>query len=260
MMAATSTSQGSVVEFALALVAVWVAAAACAFCLNALGDASSVVVAAATAPLIVAFLIRGADLTLWLAALMTVAACFVIRMLGENFRMFAEIVRSRFAIAEKQRDAENARQAAMTIALTDDLTALPNRRSFQGQLADRITTGTGTACPFAVGLIDLDGFKPINDIHGHPAGDDILRQVSFSRLSPWRRAGSAASICLRTGTAPRSGRSLRRRSFRSPGRSAPEVVSQATMTGLVRRDSIQATGRLCREWRARSDAPIFRQP
>jgi diguanylate cyclase (GGDEF)-like protein len=194
LMAATSTSQGSVLEFALALVAVWVAAAACAFCLNALGDASSVVVAAATAPLIVAFLIRGADLTLWLAALMTVAACFVIRMLGENFRMFAEIVRSRFAIAEKQRAAENATQAAMTIALTDDLTALPNRRCFQGQLADRIRTGTGAACPFAVGLIDLDGFKPINDIHGHPAGDDILRQVAVRLAGAMEGRGSAARM------------------------------------------------------------------
>jgi predicted signal transduction protein with EAL and GGDEF domain len=136
VMAAVSTSPGdNVVEFALALVTVWVAVTACAFCLNALGNAAGVTVAAATAPLIIAFSTRGADLTLWLAALLTVAACFVIRMLGENFRMFAEIVRSRFAIAEKQRAAEDARQAAMTIALTDDLTALPNRRCFHGQLA-----------------------------------------------------------------------------------------------------------------------------
>ncbi|HEY1452171.1 MAG TPA: diguanylate cyclase [Roseiarcus sp.] len=194
MMAATSTSRGSVVEFTLALVAVWVAAAACAFCLNALGSAASVAVAASTAPLIVAFLSRGANLTLWLAALMTVAACFVIRMLGENFRMFAEIVRSRFAIAEKQRAAEDARQAAVAIALTDDLTALPNRRCFQGQLADRIRTGTETARPFALGLIDLDGFKPINDLHGHPAGDEILRQVAGRLARALAGRGSAARM------------------------------------------------------------------
>jgi diguanylate cyclase (GGDEF)-like protein len=178
LMAATFTSQDNVVEFVLALVAVWVAATACAFCLNALGSAASVVVAGATAPLIVAFLIRRTDLTFWLAAFLTAAACFVIRMLGENFRMFAEIVRSRYAIAEKQRAAEDARQAAMTIALTDDLTGLPNRRCFQALLADRIRTGTETARPFAMGLIDLDGFKPINDMHGHPVGDEVLRQVA----------------------------------------------------------------------------------
>ena len=194
LMAATSTSQGPLVESALAMAAVWVAAAACAFCLSALGNAASVVVAAATAPLIVAFLTRGADLTHWLAALMTVAACFVIRMLGENFRMFAEIVGSRFVIAEKQRAAENARQAAMTIALTDDLTRLPNRRCFQSVLADRIRTGTQTARPFALGLIDLDSFKPINDIHGHPVGDEILRQVAGRLAGAMEGRGWAARM------------------------------------------------------------------
>ena len=178
----------------MAQVAVWIAAAACAFCLSALGSVAGVVVAAATAPLVVAFLSRGADLTLWLAALMTVAACFVIRMLGENSRMFAEIVRSRFAMAEKQRAAEDAKEAAMAIALTDDLTGLPNRRCFLGELAERITTRAGTARPFAVGLIDLDGFKPINDNHGHPAGDDILRQVAGRLAEALAGRGSAARM------------------------------------------------------------------
>ena len=194
MMAAASTAESNLVEFALAQVAVWIAAAACAFCLSALGSVAGVVVAAATAPLVVAFLTRGADLTLWLAALMTVAACFVIRMLGENSRMFAEIVRSRFAMAEKQRAAEDAREAAMAIALTDDLTGLPNRRCFLGELAERITTRAGTARPFAVGLIDLDGFKPINDNHGHPAGDDILRQVAGRLAEALAGRGSAARM------------------------------------------------------------------
>ena len=75
--------------------------------------------------------IRGADLTIWLAALLTVACMLRHPHAQRNFRMFAEIVRSRFTIAEKQRAAEDARRAAMTIALTDDLTGLPNRRYFQ---------------------------------------------------------------------------------------------------------------------------------
>ena len=154
----------------------------------------SVIVVAATSPLVVAFLARGAELTLCLAALVAIAACFVIRMLDENFRMFAEIVRSRFVIAEQQRAAEEARQAAMTIALTDDLTGLPNRRCFQSLLADRIRTATETGEPFALGLIDLDGFKPINDVHGHPVGDEILRQVAERLAKAMDGRGSAARI------------------------------------------------------------------
>jgi predicted signal transduction protein with EAL and GGDEF domain len=198
---AISTWQDGVVEFALSLVAVWVVAAVCAICLNTLASEASVIVVAATAPLIVAFLARGVELTLGLAALVAIAACLVIRLLDENFRMFAEIVRSRFVIAEKQRAAEEARQAAMAIALTDDLTGLPNRRCFQSLLAERIRMGTETGEPFALGLIDLDSFKPINDVHGHPVGDQILKQVA-ERLANDGRA--------------RLGRKDRRRRIRHP--------------------------------------------
>ena len=82
----------------------------------------------------------------------------------------------------------------MTIALTDDLTGLPNRRYFQGQLADRIRNATLTGEAFAVGFIDLDGFKPINDIHGHPVGDEILRQVASRLACAMEGRGSAARM------------------------------------------------------------------
>jgi diguanylate cyclase (GGDEF)-like protein len=189
--AAISTWQDGVVEFALALVTVWVIAAVCAMCL---ASAARAIIIAATAPLIVVFLARGAELTLVLAPLIAIVSCFVIRMLDENFRMFAEIVRSRFMIAESQRAAEEARQAAMTIALTDELTGLPNRRCFQNLLADRIRTATETGESFALGLIDLDRFKPVNDVHGHAAGDEILRQVAKRLTKAMDGRGSAARI------------------------------------------------------------------
>jgi diguanylate cyclase (GGDEF)-like protein len=191
---AISTWQDGVVEFALALLAVWVVAAVCAMCLNRIAAEANVIVIAATTFLIVAFLARGSELTLGLVPLIALAAVFVIRMLEEHFRMFAEIVRSRLVIAEMQRVAEEAREAAMTIALTDDLTGLPNRRCFQSLLADRIIVATETGEPFALGLIDLDGFKPINDAHGHPAGDHILRQVANRLARAMDGRGSAARI------------------------------------------------------------------
>ncbi len=194
LMAAVSASQGGVPEFSLTLVAVLVAIAGCAFCLDALASAASVAIVAASAPLIVTFLTGGADTTIWLTALLIIACCFVIRMLSEAFRMFAENVRSRFTIAEKQRAAEDARQAAMTIALTDDLTGLPNRRCFQRLLADRIRTGRKSAAPFALGLVDLDGFKPINDSHGHPVGDEVLRQVAERLAKAMDGRGCAARM------------------------------------------------------------------
>ena len=191
---AISTWQDGVVEFALALLAVWVVAAVCAMCLNRIAAEANVIVIAATTFLIVAFLARGSELTLGLVPLVAITACFIIRMLDEHFRMFAEIVRSRLVIAEMQRVAEEAREAAMTIELTDDLTGLPNRRCFQSLLADRIIVAKETGQPFALGLIDLDGFKPINDAHGHPAGDHILRQVANRLAKAMDGRGSAARI------------------------------------------------------------------
>ena len=58
-------------------------------------------------------------------------------------------------------------------ARTDDLTGLPHRRSFTEALRDAVTVRTpGTH--LAVVLLDLDGFKQVNDTHGHPAGDALL--------------------------------------------------------------------------------------
>jgi diguanylate cyclase len=56
----------------------------------------------------------------------------------------------------------------------DPLTGLANRRSFEERLAFRVRAG----CPFSLILIDLNGFKDVNDRLGHPAGDEVLRSVA----------------------------------------------------------------------------------
>jgi len=59
-------------------------------------------------------------------------------------------------------------------ARRDQLTSLPNRTSFSEALATRLQSGTSTALI----LIDLDGFKSINTVHGHRLGDELLVAVS----------------------------------------------------------------------------------
>ncbi|HEV3001541.1 MAG TPA: EAL domain-containing protein [Solirubrobacteraceae bacterium] len=72
-------------------------------------------------------------------------------------------------------------------ARTDALTGLPNRRAFYEHLAERIRAA-GPHDRFAVLVLDMDGFKEINDTLGHPAGDSLLCEAG-ARLQRSLRRG-----------------------------------------------------------------------
>ncbi|MBZ0164961.1 MAG: EAL domain-containing protein [Notoacmeibacter sp.] len=65
------------------------------------------------------------------------------------------------------------------LAYTDPLTGLGNRRRFFEKVERIIADRYHDPVPFAVLILDLDGFKPINDLFGRKAGDEILSQVAL---------------------------------------------------------------------------------
>lgn len=79
--------------------------------------------------------------------------------------LFAAFLRMALALKESERSF-----AAENLAKIDDLTGLPNRRRFISEVAD-YQNGS-------ILLMDLDGFKPVNDSYGHETGDEILKQVA----------------------------------------------------------------------------------
>jgi diguanylate cyclase (GGDEF)-like protein len=78
------------------------------------------------------------------------------------------------AVAER---AARERELLQTLAYTDPLTGLPNRRGLEQALQAALPSA-GARHVLAVYLLDLDGFKAVNDRLGHEAGDTLLRQVA----------------------------------------------------------------------------------
>ena len=76
----------------------------------------------------------------------------------------------------------NTLQRSVSMAYTDALTGLYNRRYMNANLDRKIMEISDTAKPVSLVLFDIDHFKQINDLHGHAAGDEVLKAIA-SRIT-----------------------------------------------------------------------------
>jgi len=86
----------------------------------------------------------------------------------------AEVRRLAEEFAAMQRAVRERESAIEHLAFHDELTGLPNRNQFQAELARRIAAAGRNHVRLAVGVVDLDRFKEINDTLGHHVGDRLL--------------------------------------------------------------------------------------
>jgi diguanylate cyclase (GGDEF)-like protein len=86
-------------------------------------------------------------------------------------------VRRIFAVRDL-RERRAAEQRILFLAHFDTLTGLPNRASFQDRLENDIASMKAKNGDLALMIIDLDRFKEINDVHGHAAGDELLKATA----------------------------------------------------------------------------------
>ena len=117
--------------------------------------------------------------TLWFRILAIIA----------GLALVAAVVRSRTAylrhrqaelerqIADRTADLRAANARLFELATIDPLTGCANRRHFVARAQDLIALGRRSGAPVTLMIIDLDEFKRVNDIYGHPAGDTMLRMI-----------------------------------------------------------------------------------
>jgi diguanylate cyclase (GGDEF)-like protein len=78
-----------------------------------------------------------------------------------------------------------------SLAATDPLTGLPNRRFFDEFAKRDMDRFLRFGEPSSLLMVDLDHFKNINDMYGHAAGDEVLRRVASNGVRYWRQKSCA---------------------------------------------------------------------
>lgn len=126
--------------------------------------------------------------------------CLVSRVLSVHNQSLEELTDSRSQTETERERAQEAERVALAeranadhLAGTDYLTGLANRRAFMSALDAELRSrpGSGTA---AVAVIDLDGFKPINDAFGHAMGDAVLQVIAARLIKSAGEIGTCARI------------------------------------------------------------------
>jgi diguanylate cyclase (GGDEF)-like protein len=116
--------------------------------------------------------------------------------LGATFDMlvFMRIANLRSALLHREAQrATRERATLLSMAHSDPLTGLLNRRGLHEALAGAAKTAT-SARPLAIYLIDLDRFKPVNDEYGHDTGDQLLIAVAERLRASVREGDSVARL------------------------------------------------------------------
>lgn len=168
------------------------------FCLMHLRSAALIVAVIVNVPFLVSMMILGEPTFIATGINVVLVTIAMIAILVTHYRDFRQLNEQRQVLLSQQEALHEQNRAMQALsddnfrlANLDSLTLLANRRSFFHSLEKAFGRASTMQQKMAVGVIDLDGFKPINDMYGHAAGDKVLVEVG-QRLT--KIAGDGVTI------------------------------------------------------------------
>ncbi|MGF0536735.1 putative bifunctional diguanylate cyclase/phosphodiesterase [Agrobacterium sp. ES01] len=148
------------------------------FCLMHLRSAALIVTCLVNAPFLVFMLLHGEPIFNAIGINFLLVCMAMVVVLQSHYRDFRQLGQSRLVLQDQNAAMQALSDENLRLANMDSLTLLANRRSFFHDLLKEFDAAKTNSTALAVGVIDLDGFKPINDMHGHSAGDKVLVEVA----------------------------------------------------------------------------------
>ncbi|HRJ01374.1 MAG TPA: EAL domain-containing protein [Hyphomonas sp.] len=147
------------------------------FCLFPLRPAALSVATFSTIPFLIHFAIVDNARMLPEALMLTLVAGGMVFILYKYNSTFSKLIRSRHILRQRQLETQKLSDENRQIAFTDPLSGLPNRRALLSRLENIAGRTSCEPGRLAMVFIDLDGFKVINDFHGHQFGDHLITEV-----------------------------------------------------------------------------------